>query len=266
MKRKVIFKKLPLATAHVKGKILLFSKIKEDTVRLCFNTSSDGLTFSKRSTYIHIFNSKRKEIPADRVVSISFFSPPAGHPHMTLELIGPVGRTEWYHAHSKDLKAWTVDDCLPASFGASFGKKVIFTPKETARSKNAVYYAEKGIWTKIGSTKKGFSAGHLIASPRLDRFDSDSLTVIGVIPLDHLPVGFQNDLRSYVYAEGLLVLYQSESFSETSVHISVGGLFCSSKEKDTVLWRSEAPVWHGQFGKKSSLSTPLTPLGAEPLK
>ena len=253
-------RKNPLAVCAVKGKSVLYSKILEvdkktgvTSWQLIYNTSADGQTFLKRNNRACIYVGK-KLLDIQWVQSMKIYAGDAFL--MTIEIIDNENKPEVLSATSVDGKTWKVMGIVPIAVG----KQSYVLPKK-------IFYSDKNIWVKTKLARKTpplrggvgggvWSPSELVAQPRRDSFDTDLLRVVSVI---HTP-------------EGLVVIYDVESFPESSVNLFVGALILRdevkgkqkhiSKDISKIIWRSAHPLWEGRFGK----TLHMTPLGSALIK
>lgn len=228
MKKKVVKKiqnkksSYPVGVAIDKGKIALFFKVSHlGKVGLYLTTGNTGVRFTSPKTKLTIISPKGEKENLDQRHQISISPCDKGY-FMTFVQKGKK-KDALIGAISKDLKTFNVTGKISTA-----QDKGVLVPNYKYEGNYVMFFGKGSIHTAVSKDLKKWKISDIsYLTPRSIFFDSVPLSVLSISMTAH----------------GILVVYDASYKKNGKQTLQVGGALFSLSDPDSLIWRSEAPLW-----------------------
>ncbi|MDD5504627.1 MAG: hypothetical protein PHV77_04870 [Candidatus Omnitrophica bacterium] len=230
--------KHPIGVIVDKGQLSLFFKSSDlDKTALYLSKSRTGMSFKASRAKISVISDSGKADDISQRERISISACDKGYFMTYLQK----GRVEncLMSAVSKDLKNFKVIGKVSAA-----REQGILAPNYKCREQYVMYLGSCSIKTAFSTDLAKWRISNTTClEPRNNFFDNSPLTVLSVSLTTH----------------GLLVVYDASYKEGDSQVLQVGGALFSIYDPNSLIWRSETPLWQE---KLSAGSEPMYSIGA----
>ena len=214
--------KYPVGVTAARGKISLFFKMSHlGKVGLYLAAGKIGVRFSGTKTKIKVVSQsgEQENISERGHISVSPFD---GGYFMTF--VQKDKKADYLMgAISKDMKKFTVTGRI-----AAVKKKGIMAPNYKHDGRYVMYAGQGSIFTVRSKNLEKWKTSEISClAPRSNFFDHAPLSVLAVSLTEH----------------GLLLVYDASYRKNGRQTLQVGGALFSLSDPDSLIWRSESPLW-----------------------